>query len=189
MHKSIKQEISRGQYEYNDEGGLYLPKSKVNFQNVFSNDVLRDGKLLGEEYSSNLVVTEGLNETLESTLAGVTPVTQWYLGIYEGNYTPQATDTGATIAASSTESSSYTEAVRQNLTLGSVASGSVNNDASKATFSINASVTIYGVMCISTSTINDVAGTLFSASKFASGRPLISGDSLIIGYTVTVTDA
>ena len=93
------------------------------------------------------------------------------------------------IAANSTESSAYTEGIRQALTLAAPSGGVANNTASLASFSINGTVTIYGAFAKSTNVISDTAGTLFSASKFGTSRDLLSGDTFNVGYTATFTDA
>ncbi|MGB1639442.1 MAG: hypothetical protein ACPHCV_00660, partial [Pseudohongiellaceae bacterium] len=86
------------------------------------------------------------------------------------------------------ELTGYTQSARPTLTLGTVASKSVDNSASKASFSINATATVAGAFLISDSTKGGTSsGILYGVVDFASSRSVISGDTLEI--TVTLTSA
>jgi hypothetical protein len=71
-------------------------------------------------------------------------VANWYVGVYEGAYTPVATDTMATFPADSTECTTYAGATRPALTLGAIAGGAVDNFAATTDFAFNATKTVYG---------------------------------------------
>ena len=88
-----------------------------------------------------------------------------------------------------TEVTAYSEAVRQTLTLGAVASQSVDNSASKAAFSINADATTIGGAFITTdNTKGGTTGTLAGAAAFTGGNKAAdNGDTLNV--TVTLTQA
>ncbi len=64
----------------------------------------------------------------------------------------------------------------------------MTNSASKATFSINATTTVYGIFCTTNSTKGGTTGTLISATDFASSKGADSGDTLEVTYTVTAAN-
>ena len=156
---------------------------------VFHFEQIRDGKVIDAWDESNLVVNEGLTSVLNVYFKAGTQITAWYIGLFEGNYTPVAGDTMAAFVAAATESTAYTETVRQTYTTAAVAAQSITNAATKATFSINATKTMYGAFMSSVSTKSATTGTLVAAAKFAAARSLVSGDQLLVTYVFTATSA
>lgn len=139
------------------------------------------------EIIENLMPTEGLNYLINAGLLGASPLSVWYIAIFSGNYTPQPTDTAANIVANSTESSAYAEATRLVWTNGSVSAGAVDNSASVATFTSNATTTIYGGFITSVSTKGSGSGVLISAVRFASPKALDNSSVLKVtaGFVLT----
>lgn len=156
---------------------------------VFNIQQIRDGVLIDEWEEKNIVVNEGLNHMLNATLNGAAQVTTWFIGLFEGNYTPLATDTAANITVNSTESTAYDETVRQTYTEAVSTAQSITNSASKATFTINATKAIYGAFLVSASAKSGTTGTLFAASKFSAARSVVATDQLLVTYTVSATSA
>ena len=109
------------------------------------------------------------------------------------------TDGTPTIAAGDTMAShvgwaevvAYSEGTRPALTLGTVASQSVDNSASKASFSINANSTTIGGAAVTTNgTKSGTTGTLYGAAAFTGGdKSTDSGDSLNVTITLTAASA
>ena len=146
-----------------------------------------DGKLKWAEDFENIVVNEGLNHLLDSSLAGQTQITSWFVGL-KGTGTPAAADTMASHASWS-EDQNYGEANRQAWTANGAASGqSVSNSSAKATFSINATTTIYGAFLTSNNTKGGTSGKLYAAGNFASSKALGAGDQLLVTATFTTAD-
>lgn len=171
--------------------GLLVPAAKIIGHGKYDGTIIRDGKIIEEWSSDNIVVNEGLNYVLSGGLAGGSQLTTWYLGIFSGNYTPVSTDAASTIAVSATEFTGYSGGVRIVWTPGSVSSQSVSNSASRATFTITAAgpTSIYGAFLISNSTISGTSGTMFSGAQFGSAKSVVSGDSLLLTYTFTSASA
>lgn len=144
-------------------------------------------KLLDVSPARNLVVNQGLNHILDAVLHGSAQVTTWYIGIFEGNYTPVAGDTAAGFPAAATESTAYAEATRVAYNEGAAASQSTTNSGSAAVFTINATKTMYGAFLSSASAKSATTGTLFAATKFAAARSVINADLLNITYTFNLT--
>lgn len=139
-----------------------------------------------EEFD-NLVTTAGLNDSLDKHFKGSTYTAAWFVGLTQGSPTFNAADTAASHAGW-TESTTYSESVRQTLTLGSVSAGSVDNSASKAVFSINGTATVGGAFVTTLNTKSGSTGVLYGGGAFSGGnRSLLSGDSLSITITLTAS--
>jgi hypothetical protein len=152
-------------------------------------EIIRDGKVIDSFDEKNIVVDEGINHILNSVFHGDPQVTTWYVGIFEGNYTPVAGNTAATFPASATECVAYTEAARQEFIEAASTAKSVTNSASKAAFSINATKTVYGCFLVSSSGKSSTLGTLMSAVRFSSAKALTSGDVLTVSYTINMASS
>jgi hypothetical protein len=147
-----------------------------------------DGKLKWKDNWHNIIVNAGLDHILSVVLAAGTQITSWYLLLTNSSPTVAAADTMASHSGW-VENTNYSEGARQAFTPGSVSGQSVDNSASKATFSINATTTVGGACLTSVSTKGDTTGTLFAGGAFSGGnRSLISGDTLKVQATYTQAD-
>lgn len=144
---------------------------------------VRNGEVIDREDITNLVVNEGLNHLLDVTFHSGTQVGTWYLGLFEGNYTPAAAATAANIASAATECTAYDEATRQEYKEAAASSQSITNAADKATFTMNATKTIYGAFLVSNSTKGSTSGILFSAGRFNAPKQVVDDDQLLLTYT------
>jgi hypothetical protein len=170
------------------EKGILLPNSgSMQAGGVFTVDHIRDGESLGKTIEKNIVVNEGLDSILDVVFHGSTQITTWYIGLFESNYTPVAGDTIA--SPGWTESTAYSESTRVEWTEAAASSQSITNSASKATFNINATKTMYGAFLVSDSTKSGTSGTLMAAARFSTSRSVVSGDQLVITYTFSIADA
>lgn len=159
------------------------------FWNVFEVECYGpDGKLKWQDKFKNLVVDEGLNDNLDKYLKGSAYTAAFYVGLTDGTPTVAAADTMASHAGW-LEVVAYSESVRETLTLGTVASKSVDNSASKASFSINAdSTTIGGAFVTTDSTKGGTSGTLYGAGAFATGdKATDDGDTLNVTITLSAS--
>lgn len=166
-------------------GGILLPDNQLRVGGIFLGQLVRDGVVIDEWEDHNLVVNEGLNALLDIMFHGTTQVATWYLAPFEGNYTPVATVTAATITAASTECTAYNEAARVEFVEAAAASQVTTNSASKATFTFNATKTIYGAFLASASAKSATTGTLFAAARFSASKAVVSGDQLLLTYSFT----
>lgn len=159
-----------------DIGGVGM-KSVYRFECVGA-----DGKVKWVEEVENLVVNDGLNDLLSKYFKGSSYTAAFYVGL-KGAGTVAAADTLASHGGW-TEVTAYT-GNRKTLTLGSVASQSVDNSASAASFAINGSATVAGgfVATVATGT----SGVLYGAADFGTSRAVISGDTLNVTVTLTAS--
>jgi len=142
-----------------------------------------------EEFD-NIIPNVGLDDVLSKYLKGAAYTAGFYIGLTDGTPTVAAADTMASHAGW-TEVTAYTQADRQDLTLGTVASQSVDNTASKGVFTINAdSTTIGGAFLVTDNTKGGTAGVLYSVAAFnAADKLLDSGDTLNVTAIATAASA
>lgn len=99
---------------------------------------------------------------------------------------PKAADTAGS-HADFTESTDYSESVRQTFTPGTISAGSVDNSAAKAVFSINGTVTLFGAFLTDLNTKGGTTGVLYGGGMFSTpgSRQMDSGDTLNVTITLT----
>jgi hypothetical protein len=170
-----------------NDAGLLVPNGKLILKGEYKFQHFRKGELIDEWSDENIIVNEGLNSLLGVYLQGATQITTWYLGLFEGNYTPVATVTAATIASASTECTAYTDLTRPTWTPAAPASQVITNAASPAAFTFNATKTIYGAFLVSNNTKSGTSGVLLSAAQFGSSKVVNNLDVLNVTYQFTAS--
>lgn len=146
-----------------------------------------DGELKWVEEFDNLVVTEGLNLLITRSFKTVPGDVNWYVGL-KATGSVVAGDTAASHAGW-TEVTTYSQATRPAWTPGTVSGGSLDNSASKAQFSINGTVSVFGAMMINENTKGGTSGALYGAGNFTAQRDVVSGDTLNVQITVSAAAA
>jgi len=142
---------------------------------------------------SNICTDEGVNAILDIMFHASTQITTWYVLIFESNTTPAAGTTYAVPVF--TESTAYDESTRPEYVEAAASSKSLTNSANKASFTINATKTIYGGALVGggtdASTKADTAGggTMFCASLFGASKSVIDDDIIRITITINGADA
>lgn len=136
------------------------------------------GEVIWQDTAKNLMPYEGLDHMLSVLFGDTTQINNWYIGLYEGAYTPSRTDTAAAFPTAATEVTSYTESTRVvfNNSLSSL--GVTNNFANVAEFNFTGSKTIQGGFISSVATKGASSGVLLSAVKFDSPKP-VTADSIL----------
>jgi len=147
-------------------------------------------RLMWEEKCHNLINNEGLNRLLNVMLHGATQTATWYCAIVETDTAPSAAQTYDVPVY--TECTSYDGATRPEYVEAESTAQSTTNSASKASFTINATKTIYGAALVSINTKGDHAAqadsVLFCYATFASARSCFDDDVLNLTYTCGAAD-
>lgn len=164
-------------------GGVLMPAAALRVHGHYHGQIIRAGQVIDEFECPNLCVDQGLNSLLGVYFHADTQITAWYMGLFEANYTPVAGVLASGIAAAATETTAYDETTRRVFTPAAAAGKSVTNSASVATFTFNATKTIYGAFLISDNTKGGTSGTLFSAAKFGASKSVVAADQLLLTYT------
>jgi len=185
--KSLLKELNSGKIEIS-EGGIILPKSKIEIGGYFTTDVN------GEDVQKhkNIVVDEGLIYVINTSLAAVAQQASWFVGIFQNNYTPVPADTAALFPGAGVANeinAEYTEGTRPAYTPNVTNLTNVSNSSVPATFTINAAVSAYGAFLVSDSVKTGTTGVLCAASKFTAVRNLVNADVLNVSYQLTIADA
>ena len=151
----------------------------------------KDGNLKWVDETHNLVVNVGLQYMAGVALTSTTQITTWYVGLI-------GPASGNTYARTDTLSShtGWTEVTpysgnRPSITFVAAtnANPSVVTNSTAVSYSINATQTVGGAFLCSAAT--GTTGTLFSESNFQSpgDRSVVSGDTLNVTYTFSLTAA
>lgn len=158
--------------------------SKVGLQGNYHFEHFRNGVMLDAWDDTNLIPVEGLNSVLGVSVHSDAQITAWYMGLGSGNYTVDASDTGANIVARVTEITAYT-GNRQLVVFSAPAAGSSDNSASKVTFTFNNTVaTVTNAFVDSAATGN--GGKLLSSLKLGTAKTgFAAGDQLVVTFTLT----
>lgn len=160
---------------------------KIGFSYVI--ETIVGGLVVDAEEVHNLMPMEGLNHTLGVLLNNGVQASSWYIGIYEGNYTPTGSETAASIASAATETTAYAETTRVAFVGAAPLAGTMSNAASRAEFTLNADKTIYGGYMISSAAKGAVSGVLLSLVRFSSPKVLQAGSILRVTAGVTFASA
>lgn len=148
-------------------------------------DILYSRPLWIDE-NHNLVVMVGLNDSLDKQFKASSYTAAWYVGIVTGTPSFAEGDTMASHAGWN-EVAPYSGA-RPTLSLGSIVSGSVDNSASKATYSITNDMVVGGAFLVTLPTAGQTSGTVYGGAAFSGGnRTVANGDTLNVTVTLTAT--
>ena len=172
-----------------ERAGL-IPKQRAAIFSIWEVEHWRGEELLSVETIRNIVVNEGLDDILDTYFKSGTQITIWYVAIFENDYTVLPANTYA--SKGFTESVAYTEANRPTWTGGSVSGQSVDNSASKATFTMNGTKTIWGAALVggtNAATKNDstagVANVMYCSAQFSAEKSVVADDVLKVTVTLT----
>ena len=146
---------------------------------------------LGFVYSGEIEYPDGRIETIDPVhnimpqvsidfVAGLlrateTPIGNWYLFLFENNYTPDNTTSAADLQTLAGETLAYDEASRPAWTHSYDGVSVIDNAANRGVFTFNADKTIYGAGIVSVSGKGTDTGRLLSIARFPSPRQPTDG--------------
>lgn len=155
-----------------------------------------EGNLKWTDQFPNTVVNGGIEDMNTKYFTGSGYTAAWYLGLINGpsgSVTILRTNTMGSHSGW-TENTSYSQSTRPACAFGSATNANpsvISNSSSAALFSMSGTATISGAFLTSDNTKGGTSGTLFSAALFQSpgDRSVVSGDSLTVTYTFSLTAA
>ena len=170
-------------------------ESGLNFHGHVYTDHFRDGKLLHHcDQGGNTFTTEGMARILNIVFRAQTTEAAIYVGIFKSNVTPAVGDTAAAkLGAAGTygecQDADYDSPATNKpaYTIVSTSTASCTNAASPASFTMNASITVYGAFLSTQAAKTATSGTLFCAKAFSSSRAVIADDVLSVTYVISCT--
>ena len=170
-------------------------KEAANAQGIFTVKCFdADGNEKWATEFPNTVVNGGIQDMNTKYFTGSSYTATWYLGLITGPSGSVTIARGDTMGTHTgwTENTSYSQSTRPACSFGTASTANpsvISNASSAAAFSMNGSATISGAFLTSNNTKSGNTGTLFSAALFQSpgDRAVVSGDSLTITYTFSLT--
>ena len=180
LYKELEPEIKNIMVPYKDEFKVPLGLLVLVIGEKITKSMtdLLFSKPLWVEEMPNLVVNVGLVDSLDKHFKASAYTSAWYVGLVSGTPTIAAADTMASHAGWY-EVAPYTGA-RPTLTLGSIAStGTVDNSANKAAYTITAAMVVGGAFLVTLPTASQTSGTLYGGAAFTGGnRTVAAADTL-----------
>jgi hypothetical protein len=150
-----------------------------------------DGSLAWVEDVSNIITDEGLNRILGVVFAGVTQTATWYVGLVKTDTAPAAGMTYAVPVFTECVVADYTENARQAY-VETVTTTTCTNSVSKAVFTMETSITLYGAFLASVVTADDRTGgannVLMCYARFGAGQAVQAAYVVNVTYTITAAD-
>jgi len=188
----LQRAINGNKFEASPEG-LFLPAQKIYVRGLYSHR--RRTKAGAEAWvdDPNLLPTEGINTMLDNLIAASGVAS--YISLYGNGTNPLSTWTAANYPSNAGEitsqSEGYSEGTRQLWNAAAAATGSKDNYASAAVFSIVCTTTkdVNGVGLHTVSGRGAVTGKLLSATRFSSARTFSNTDEFDVKYRLTITSS
>lgn len=118
--------------------------------------------------------------------SGATPISNWYMFLFENNYVPTDGVTAADLPGVVGECTAYSESARPSWDHQFDETSVIDNGASLATFTMTASKRIYGAGIVSNNVKAGNTGMIMSIARFATPRDLEAGQEFGLGGVLTL---
>ena len=129
------------------------------------------GNPVGEkEIVLNKMPTEFMDYMLNAAHKGGTQFTDWYAGLYSGNYTPNGTETMAMLPSTCTEFTGYEGTMRPQVVLGNASGGRIDNSTNVIELTFTQDVAVYGGFLATSQGKGATTGICASVVKFNSPK-------------------
>lgn len=151
-------------------------------------DVVKDGHVEQSGREHNLMPQTSV-DFIASLIrgSGASPYSNWYVGVFEGDYLPGSDTKPSDLNGAVAESVAYDESARPAWTHSYDNSSVISNAASRAEFTFNATKKIYGAFLISASIKGGTGGQLLSIARFSSPRDVEAGSVLRVTAGIVLT--
>ena len=153
-------------------------------------ELIKDGVVIDQSIEHNIMPQQSVDH-ISSLIrgAGATPISSWYIGLFENNYSPDAAVTAADLQTTVGESQAYDEGTRRlwDNTYDNLAF--IGNASSVAEFTMSSTKTIFGAFIASNATKGGTSGILLSIARFSTAKNVDDGTVLrvVAGLTITPT--
>lgn len=195
LHHDLKRAIASEHYDITEQGVAFPAQSALISGEYFWR--VNDGEV---EHHKNLITTEGLAHVLNVAMGATPKPSAYYLALFNGSATPQASWNAASFSAVAGEITSqaegYTSATRPVWTPATANGGSIDNigkgsddlsSAAKVTIATASQLNVTGIALLTASAKGATTGVLVSAFKMPLARTLQNGDTFFIGYRFSLT--
>lgn len=155
---------------------------------VYRVETVVDGIVVDVSYEHNIMPQQSIDHIAGMIRgSGATPISSWYLGLFENNYVPDASVTAADLQLTVGESQAYSETARPDWINAYDGTGFIGNTGGPAEFTMNATKNIYGAFIVSNATKGGTAGILLSIARFATVKAVDAGTVLRVTAGLTLT--
>lgn len=131
---------------------------------------------------------EGRNYLMDAAINGAQQIADWYVVLFEGDYTPQDDDTAANINARATEITAYAENTRPKLVTSAAVGGVLDNQGSIAQFTMTAAKTVRAFGIVSSAGKGTVTGKLLGLQRLPSPRSYSPGDVVKVPVSLSLAN-
>ncbi len=150
---------------------MKLPRSVIPVGFTYTPEIVYpDGRIETGPPVCNLIPQDGIDFLMGMVRATTSPIANWYLFLYEGNYVPAADADSSILQTTIQESLAYDEATRPLWNNDYDGIGVADNAANRAIFTFNATKTIYGAGICSVAAKGSASGLLLSVARFSSPK-------------------
>jgi len=158
---------------------------------IFEIEHIRDGKVINKQKFENAVTYEGMNHILDVEFHGTAQITAWFLGLINNSGGPTLSIDDEFVGGGGhtgwVESTDYDEAARPAWNEDAAALGVIDS-VSVTTFTIDTTVTIYGIFVTSNATKSNETGILWASGAFSSPIACVDDDTIKVNYSVTLSE-
>ena len=141
------------------------------------------------EPQPNLIPQVGIDHLVGLLRGSGSLISNWYVGVYEGNYVPTSATTASDLPANALESVAYSEAARPVWNNTYDGMSVITSLASRAEFTFTADKRLYGAFLVSASIKGSGSGTLLSIARFSTPYDVPSGSTFRLGVSITLIPA
>jgi hypothetical protein len=148
--------------------------------------VAPDGRVLSEIVQKNLIPQVGMDLLAGFIRGQGALVSNWYVGVYAGNFVPSSATAAADLPTNAGEATNYSQATRPLWDNAYDGTSVIGNLASRAEFTFAADTRLYGGFLVSSSAKGGNTGTLLSIARFATPQDVPAGSTFRVGVTITL---
>lgn len=149
----------------------------------------RFGQIIDSRTCHNIIPQVGINHVVGLIRGSAAPISNWYMGIYEGNAVPVSGTTAANLQTDFQECVAYNEATRPEWQDQYDGVQIISNLSARAEFTMNATKRIYGGFLCANSAKGSNTGVLLSIARFASPLDMPVGTVGRLATAITIVPA
>lgn len=145
-----------------------------------------NGEPLDRWQQPNLMPQVSIDYVAAAIFGDQAPIGTFYLGLYQGDYTPNNGTTSADLPTNAQECVDYSEATRPLWSRTYDGVGTIGNLSSRGVFTMTQNRRLYGGFVVSSSAKGGNTGLLLSMTRFSSPKDVVAGQILRVGATLTL---
>lgn len=148
-----------------------------------------DGEVLSRQRDHNLIPQVGINHLVGLLRGTGSLISNWYVGVGEGDYVPTNGVTSADLQSSVAESTAYSEATRPAWNNSYDGSSIITNLSNRAEFTFTSAKRLYTGFLVANATKGSASNTLLSIARFQTPYDVPAGSTFRLGVSITLLPA